>query len=187
MHALNWLYTYRFSRFNMFVYYFMRLQTNHFTLLTISPISFIFDSARNLTRNFSYLLFDVSWKYRLSGEMRDEKNNWQDGLQNAIYTIMVSHFANILSRSRQFDDKCIAGFILNVSQIGCTISDVNEAEGFSFGKETSREKTSGYFKKSPSELWSSKKKYSKRFAKVNRKIFELVFTQESRHFNLRVK
>ncbi len=64
--------------------------TIHFS---ISPISFIFDSARNLMRNFPYLLFDVSWKYRLSGEngkMRDEKNDWRDGLRNAIYTLIVS-------------------------------------------------------------------------------------------------
>ncbi len=50
--------------------------------LTILSISFIFDSARNLTR-----------KYRLSGKngkTRDEKNDWRDGLRNAIYTLIVS-------------------------------------------------------------------------------------------------
>ncbi len=39
------------------------------------------------------VLFDVSSKYRLpdeNGEMRDEKNDWRDGLQNAIYTLLVS-------------------------------------------------------------------------------------------------
>ncbi len=51
---LSWLYTYHFSHFDMFVHYFARLQTNHYTLLTISPISFIFDSARNLMRNVPY-------------------------------------------------------------------------------------------------------------------------------------
>ncbi len=86
-----------FSHFDKFVHnfviYFVRLRTSHYTLLTISPISFIFDSARNLTRNFPYLLFDVSWKYRLSGknsETWDEKNYWRDGLRNAIYTLIVS-------------------------------------------------------------------------------------------------
>ncbi len=91
--SLSWLYTYCSSRFDMFVHYFVRLRTNHYTLPTISPIPFIFDSARNLTRNFPYLLFDVSWKYRLSsvnGETRDEKNDWRDGLRNAIYTLIVS-------------------------------------------------------------------------------------------------
>ncbi len=94
---LSWLYTYRFSRFNMFVHYFVnyfvKLRTNHYRLLTISPISFIFDSARNLTRNFHCLLFNVSWNYRLSGENGetwDEKNDWRDGLRNAIYTLIVS-------------------------------------------------------------------------------------------------
>ncbi len=94
---LSWLYTYRFSRFDMFVHYFVnyfvRLLTNHYTLATISPILFIFDSVRNLMRNFPYLLFDILWKYRLSGEngkTRDEKNDWRDGLQNAIYTLIVS-------------------------------------------------------------------------------------------------
>ncbi len=33
---LSWLYTYRFSRFDMFVHYFVRLRTNHYTLFTIS-------------------------------------------------------------------------------------------------------------------------------------------------------
>ncbi len=93
---LSWLYTYHFSRFVMFVHYFVnyfvRLWTNHYTLLTISPISFIFDSTRNLTRNFPYLLFDVSWKYRLSSENSEtwyEKNDWRNGLQNAIYTLII--------------------------------------------------------------------------------------------------
>ncbi len=51
------LYTYRFSTFTMFMHYFVnyfvRLQTNHYTLLTISSISFIFDSARKLMRNLT--------------------------------------------------------------------------------------------------------------------------------------
>ncbi len=78
-----------FLAFWHFVNYFVRLWTNHYTLLTISPISFIFDSARN----FPYLLFDVAWKYRLSsenGETRDEKNDWRDGLRDAIYTLIGS-------------------------------------------------------------------------------------------------
>ncbi len=49
--SLSWLYTYHFSHFGIFVHYFVnyfvRLRTNHYTL-TISPISVIFDSARNL-------------------------------------------------------------------------------------------------------------------------------------------
>ncbi len=55
----SWLYTHRFSHFDMFVHYFVnyfvnyfvRLRTNHYILLTISSILFIFDSVRNLTRN----------------------------------------------------------------------------------------------------------------------------------------
>ncbi len=42
--------------FDMFARYFVRLRTNYYTLLTISPISFIFDSARNLIRNLPYCL-----------------------------------------------------------------------------------------------------------------------------------
>ncbi len=116
----SWLYTYRFSHFDMFVHYFVnyfvRLRTNHYILLTISPISFIFHFVRKLTKNFPYLLFDVSWKYRLSGEngeTRDEKNDWRNSLQNAIYTLIVSLVSpTFFSRSRQFDDKCKAGFSL---------------------------------------------------------------------------
>ncbi len=75
------------------VNYFVRLRTSHYTLLTISPVSFIFDCVRNLTRNLLYRPLDVSWKYRSLGdndEMRNEKNDWRDGLQNAIYTLLLS-------------------------------------------------------------------------------------------------
>ncbi len=98
---LSWLYTYRFSRFDMFVpyfvNYFVRLRTNHYTLLTILPISFIFDSVRNLMRNLT-----VWW----------ERRNARWFTKCHLYTYRFFHFANIFSRSRQFDDKCIAGFIL---------------------------------------------------------------------------
>ncbi len=46
-----------------------------------------------LDENFPYLPFDISWKYWPSGEnseMRDEKNDWRDGLRNAIYTLIIS-------------------------------------------------------------------------------------------------
>ncbi len=103
---LSWLYTYRLSRFDMFVHYivnyFVRLRTNHYILLTISPILFIFDSARNLTRNLQYR--PLSCFVKITIARREEKNNWRDGLQNTIL-----HFS-FLSFSRQFDDKCIAGF-----------------------------------------------------------------------------
>ncbi len=96
----------------MLVYYFVRLRTNHYTLLTISSISFIFDSARNLTRNFPYLLFDILWNY-----------NWRDSLLNGIHTLIVSLISpTFFPRSRQFD-KCISGFIISrVSACSCTIS-----------------------------------------------------------------
>ncbi len=109
-----------------FVNYFVRLRTNHYTVLTVSPISFIFDSARNLTRNFPYLLFDILWKYRLSGENGERrerrKARWEKWLARwftkcHLYTYRFSHFANIFSRSRQFDNKCIAGFIVVFSYI----------------------------------------------------------------------
>ncbi len=38
-------------------------------------------------------LFDILWKYQSpgeNGETRDEKNDWQDGLQNVIYILLVS-------------------------------------------------------------------------------------------------
>ncbi len=60
LNCLSWLYTYHFSRFDMFVHYFMRLRINHYTLLTISPILFIFDSARNVMRNLPYRPF---WRF----------------------------------------------------------------------------------------------------------------------------
>ncbi len=86
----------------MFVHYFVRLWTNHYTLLTISPISFIFDSARNLMRN---LLYHPLWKYR---NARWEKWLAKRFTKCHLYTSRFSRFANIFSRSRQFDDKCIA-------------------------------------------------------------------------------
>ncbi len=55
------------------------------------------------------ILFDVLSKYRSpgeNGETRYEKNDWRDGLRNAIYTILVSLILPIFSRVL---DKCIAG------------------------------------------------------------------------------
>ncbi len=121
------LYTYHFSRFDMFVHYFVnyfaRLQTNHYTLLTISPISFIFDSARNLTNcvaapSFTFckntnrlprmgkcamrkLIVETFY------EMPSMHFSFLSFCQH--FTSRFSHFANIFLHSRQFDDKCIAG------------------------------------------------------------------------------
>ncbi len=97
-----------------FVNYFVRLWTKHYTLLTISLISFIFDSARNLTRNLLYrhlwhfMKIPIAW-----WELRKAK--WEKWLARRftkcyLYTSHFFHFANIFSRSRQFDDKCIAGY-----------------------------------------------------------------------------
>ncbi len=39
------------------------------------------------------VLFHISWKYQEPGEnseTRDEKNDWRDGLRNAIYTLLIS-------------------------------------------------------------------------------------------------
>ncbi len=72
------------------------------------------------------VLFDVSSKYRSpgdNGKMRDEKNGWRDGLLN-LFTSRFSHFADIFSCSRQFDDKCIAG--LNAERRRTTILQVEE-------------------------------------------------------------
>ncbi len=45
-----------------------------------------------------------------NGEMRDEKNDWRDGLRNAIYILLISlvspSFFRVFSK---FDNKCIAG------------------------------------------------------------------------------
>ncbi len=116
--SLSWLYTYCFSHFDMFVHhfvnYFVRLRTSHYTLLTISPISFIFDSARNSMRNLPYHLLwcfvkiPIAWR-----EWRNTR--WEKWLARRftkchLYTSHFSHFANIFSCSRQFNDKCIAGF-----------------------------------------------------------------------------
>ncbi len=118
--AIIWLYTYRFPHFDMFVYYFMnyfvRLQTSHYTLLTISPISFIFDSARNSTRKLPYRPL---WRFvKIPIAWRERRNTqWEKWLASRftkchLYTTHFSRFANIFSRSRQFDDKCIAGFTI---------------------------------------------------------------------------
>ncbi len=117
--VLSWLYTYRFLRFDMSVHYFMnyfvRLGINHYILLIISPISFIFDSARNLMRNLPYRLLwhfvkiPIAWRER-------RKARWEKWLARLftkchLYTSRFSHFAKIFSCSGQFDDKCIAGYI----------------------------------------------------------------------------
>ncbi len=113
---LSWLYTYRFSHFVMFVHYFVRLRTNHYTLLTISPISFIFDSARNLSYHplWCFVKIPIVWRERRNA--RWEK--WLAGrfMKCHLYTSRFSHFANIFSYSPQFDDKCIAGFWRNVKE-----------------------------------------------------------------------
>ncbi len=111
---LNWLYTYHFSRFDMFVRffvnYFVRLRTNHYTLLTISPILFIFNSARNLSYCplWRFVKIPIAWRER-------QNTRWEKWLARRftkchLYTSRFSHFANIFSCSLQFDDKCIAGF-----------------------------------------------------------------------------
>ncbi len=46
----------------------------------------------------------------MNGETRVEKNDWRDGLQNVMYTLLVS--PTFFCRSRQFYDKCIAGFTI---------------------------------------------------------------------------
>ncbi len=63
---ISWLYTYCFSHFDMLVHYFVKLRTDHYTLLTISPILFIFDSVTNLTRNLPYRPFQPVYTYRFS-------------------------------------------------------------------------------------------------------------------------
>ncbi len=85
----SWLYTYRFSHFDMFVHYFTRLQTNHYTLLTISPISSSFDSARNLPYHLLWHFVKIPIAWQDWRNTRWEK--WlRDGLPNVIYTRLVS-------------------------------------------------------------------------------------------------
>ncbi len=108
----SWLYTYRFSRFDMFVHcfvnYFVRLRTNHYTLLTLSPISFIFDSARNLSYHplWCFVKIPIAWWERQNA--RWEKWLARRFMKCHLYTSRFSRFANIFSHSRQFDDNCIA-------------------------------------------------------------------------------
>ncbi len=122
--TLSWLYTYLFSRFNMLVHYFenyfVRLRTNHYTLLTISPILFIFDSVSNLTRNWPYYPL---WRFmKIPFTWRERQNvRWKKWLARRftkcyLYTSRFSHFANIFSRSHQFDDKCISSSGSNLSR-----------------------------------------------------------------------
>ncbi len=102
------LYSYRFSRFDMFVHYFVKLRTNHYTLLTVSLISFIFDSASNLHYRplWRYVKVPIVWREWQNATLEKWLARWFTKCH--LYTSHFSHFANIFSRSRQFDDKCIA-------------------------------------------------------------------------------
>ncbi len=97
-----------------FVNYFVRLRTNHHTLFTISPISVIFDSARNLIRNLPYrplwhfVKIPIIWRERRNARWEKWLTRWFTKCH--LYTSHFFHFANIFSDSHQFDDKCIAGF-----------------------------------------------------------------------------
>ncbi len=102
----------------MFLHYFERLRTNHYTLLIISLISFIFDSVKNLTRN---LPFRPLWHFvKIPIAWREWWNTrWEKWLTRRftkchLYTSHFSSFANIILRSRQFDDKCIAGLRITI-------------------------------------------------------------------------
>ncbi len=54
------------------------------------------------------------WRERRT---RVEKNDWQDGLRNAIYTLFVSLISpTFFLRSDQFDDKYIAGLTERVQE-----------------------------------------------------------------------
>ncbi len=90
----------RFAMFvHYFVNYFVRLQTSYYTLLTISPISFIFDFATNLTRNLSYrplghfVKIPIAWRER--GNTRWEKSLARRFTKCHLYTSHFSRFANI--------------------------------------------------------------------------------------------
>ncbi len=113
---MRWLYTYRFLPFDMFVPYFVRLRTNHYTLLTISPILFIFDSARNLLYRSLWCFVKIPIAWREWRNARWEKWLASRFMKCNLYTSHFSHFANIFSRSCQFDNKCIADFRENVVQ-----------------------------------------------------------------------
>ncbi len=95
---------------NHFVKYFVSLRTNHYTFLTISPISFIFDSARNLPYRplWRFVKIPLAWRERRKG--RWEK--WLAGRFTKCH-LYASCFAYIFSHSRQLDDKCISVFTLN--------------------------------------------------------------------------
>ncbi len=74
----------------------------------ISPISFIFDSAGNLTRN---LPCRPLWRFMKIPIIRREWQNarWEKWFARwftkcHLYTSRFSYFADIFSRSRQFDD-----------------------------------------------------------------------------------
>ncbi len=90
-----------------FVNYFVKLRTNHYTLLTISPISSIFDSMRNLSYRplWRFVKIPIAWRERCH-------TRWEQWLARRftnchLYTSRFSRFANIFLHSRQFNDKCI--------------------------------------------------------------------------------
>ncbi len=96
-----------------FLNYFLRLRTNHYTLFTISPISVIFNSARNLTRNLPYcplwhfVKIPIVWRERWNARWEKWLARWFTKCH--LHTSHFSRFANIFPHSRQFDDTCIVG------------------------------------------------------------------------------
>ncbi len=113
---LSWLYTYCFSHFTCSCTILWTISwdckpvTMHFLQYhRFCSYSILWETWRETCH---IIFFVVAWKYRLpgkNGKTRDEKNDWRDGLQNAIHTLLVSPI--FFSHSRQFDDKCLAGFM----------------------------------------------------------------------------
>ncbi len=104
-------------------YYFVRLRTNHYTLFTISPILVIFDSATNLLYRplWHFVKIPIVWRERQNAKWEKWLTGWFTKCH--LYTSHFSHFANIFSRSSQFDDKCIGGSrkLLRIIAPVCTL------------------------------------------------------------------
>ncbi len=100
---LSWLYTYYFLHFDMFVHYFVnyfvRLRTSHYTLFTISPTSFIFDSARNLPYRplWRFMKIPIAWR-----ELRNTR--WEKWLARRFTKchLYTSRFSSILKEQILF-------------------------------------------------------------------------------------
>ncbi len=77
-----------------------------------------FDEKLSLSPLWRFVKIPTVWREQRNARWEKWLAKWFTKYH--LYTYRFSHFANIFSRSRQFDNKCIAGFredVLNQKQI----------------------------------------------------------------------